>query len=175
MAAGRSKIESIHRGAKTGQGAKVLREGLAPLPSLQLYVPAIDTLEEICGWLGTFRERLRVAHTDERADLHKSRAASDVIDTIRKVAAGMSLITPAMVARLVSRGHDREHMRDSLSPREREVLQLLADGIASRQIAQRLGISYSTVRTHIRSISEKLGTKSKVNTVVTARDLELVN
>ena len=55
------------------------------------------------------------------------------------------------------------------------LLQLLADGIASRQIAQRLGISYSTVRTHIRSISEKLGTKSKVNTVVTARDLELVN
>src|SRR2546429_10032630 len=69
MAAGRSKIESIHRGAKTGQGAKVLREGLAPLPSLQLYVPAIDTLEEICGWLGTFRERLRVAHTDERPDV----------------------------------------------------------------------------------------------------------
>ena len=69
MAAGRSKIESIHRGAKTGQGAKVLREGLAPLPSLELYVPAIDTLEEICGWLGTFRERLRVAHTDERPDV----------------------------------------------------------------------------------------------------------
>src|SRR3989442_15200562 len=69
MAAGRSNIESIHRGAKTGRGAKVLREGLAPSPSLQLYVPAIDTLEEICGWLGTFRERLRMAHIDERADV----------------------------------------------------------------------------------------------------------
>jgi DNA-binding NarL/FixJ family response regulator len=119
--------------------------------------------------------RLAAVEAGASAYLHKSSPASDVIDTIRKVAAGMSLITPAMVARLVSRGHDREHMRDSLSPREREVLQLLADGMASRQIAQRLGISYSTVRTHIRSISEKLGTKSKVNTVVTARDLELVN
>src|SRR3989442_2290116 len=69
MAAGRSRVESIHRGAKTGRGAKVLREGLAPLPSFPLYVPAIDTLEEICGWLGTFRERLRMAHTDERADV----------------------------------------------------------------------------------------------------------
>src|SRR2546429_8750912 len=69
MAAGRSKFKSIRRGAMTGQGAKVLREGLAPLPSLQLYVPAIDTLEEICGWLGTFRERLRMAHIDERADV----------------------------------------------------------------------------------------------------------
>ena len=69
MAAGRSRVESIHRGAKTGQGAKVLREGLAPLPSFPLYVPAIDTLEEICGWLGTFRERLRMAHIDQRADV----------------------------------------------------------------------------------------------------------
>src|SRR3989442_12365635 len=66
MAAGRSRVESIHRGAKTGRGAKVLREGLAPLPSFPLYVPAIDSLEEICGWLGTFRERLRVARVDER-------------------------------------------------------------------------------------------------------------
>ncbi len=66
MAAGRSSLVSIRRGATTGQGAKVLREGLAPSPSFDLYVPAIDTLEEICGWLGTFRERLRLARTDER-------------------------------------------------------------------------------------------------------------
>ena len=66
-------------------------------------------------------------------------------------------------------------MQESLSPREREVLQLLADGIATRQIARQLGISYSTVRTHMRSISAKLGTKSMVSTVVTARELELVN
>ena len=50
----------------TGQGAKVRREGLAPLPSLEVYVPAIDSLEEICGWLGTFRERLRLARVEER-------------------------------------------------------------------------------------------------------------
>ena len=66
-------------------------------------------------------------------------------------------------------------MQESLSPREREVLQLLADGIATRQIARQLAISYSTVRTHMRSISAKLGTKSMVSAVVTARELELVN
>jgi hypothetical protein len=33
---------------------------------LQVYVPAIDSLEEICGWLGTFRERLRLARVEER-------------------------------------------------------------------------------------------------------------
>ena len=66
MAAGSSRINSNHRGATTGQGAKVRREGLAPLPSLQVYVPGVDSLEEICGWLGTFKERLRLARTDDR-------------------------------------------------------------------------------------------------------------
>ena len=66
MAAGRSGLSSrTSRGAHTGQGAEIRREGLAPLPSLELFVPAIDSLEEICGWLGTFRERLRLAHEEE--------------------------------------------------------------------------------------------------------------
>src|SRR2546430_16544388 len=66
MAAARSRIISLHRGVTSGQGAKSGREGLAPLPFPGVHVPAIDSLEEICGWLGTFRERLRVARVDER-------------------------------------------------------------------------------------------------------------
>jgi len=66
MAAGRSRIEPAHRGASTGQGAEARREGQAPLPSMGAYVQAIDGLEEICGWLGTFRERLRIAHVEEQ-------------------------------------------------------------------------------------------------------------
>ncbi len=119
--------------------------------------------------------RLAAVEAGASAYLHKSRPAVEVIVTVRKVAQGISLITPSMIADLVSRGKDREHMRDSLSPRERGVLQLMADGTSTRQIADQLGISYSTVRTHVRSISTKLGAKSMVNAVVTARALELVN
>ena len=118
--------------------------------------------------------RLAAVEAGASAYLHKSSAASEVIASIRKVAQGMSLITPTMIAKLVSTGKDREHRRESLSPREREVLQLIADGVGTRRIAQQLGVSYSTVRTHLRSISAKLGTHSLVNTVVTARELELV-
>ena len=67
MAAGGSKVRSkTSRGAHTGQGASVQREDAAPLPFLDVYVPAIESLEEISGWLGTFRERLRVARTEDR-------------------------------------------------------------------------------------------------------------
>jgi hypothetical protein len=67
VAAGGSRFSSSNRrGANTGRGAKVRREGLAPLPNFEQYVPTIDSLEEICSWLGTFRERLRLARADER-------------------------------------------------------------------------------------------------------------
>jgi len=46
MAAGGSKVRSNSRGATTGQGAKVQREGQAPLPHLEVYVPAIESLDE---------------------------------------------------------------------------------------------------------------------------------
>lgn len=109
------------------------------------------------------------------AYLHKSAAAETVIKAVRDVAHGASLITPATIAQLVTNGRDREHVRESLSHREREVLQLMAEGMPTRKIAQHLGISYSTVRTHVRSISTKLSARSMVNAVVTARELELVN
>lgn len=108
------------------------------------------------------------------AYLHKSTPGAEVVHAIREVARGASLFTPAAIAQLVARGRDRDHVRESLSPREIEVLQLLADGIATRDIGKKLGISYSTVRTHVRAISHKLGTRSMVSTVVTARELELV-
>jgi len=66
MAAGGSRFHTLNRGATTGQGAATSTEGKAPSLPIELYVPGIDSLEEICGWLGTFRERLRQARADER-------------------------------------------------------------------------------------------------------------
>src|SRR5207237_8869277 len=110
-----------------------------------------------------------------KAVLPKVGPGAGVIAAGRQGGGGVRLNTAAMVGRLVGQGHETEHMRESLSAREREVLQLMADGVGTRRIAQQLGISYSTVRTHIRSIGHKLGVRSMVNAVVTARELELVN
>lgn len=123
---------------------------------------------------GSDDARLAAVEAGASAYVLKSDPASDVLDAVRKAADGISMISPTAVARLVSKGRDRARMRDSLSPREREVLQLMADGVATREIGRRLGVSYATVRTHIRSIGGKLGTHSLVNAVVTARNLELV-
>lgn len=118
--------------------------------------------------------RLAAVEAGAGAYLHKSATASAVLDAIRRVAAGDMLITPPLVADLISHGKERMAIRESLSPRELEVLQLVAVGVHMREIAERLGISYTTVRTHVRSISAKLGATSMLQSVVIARELDLV-
>jgi two-component system response regulator DevR len=107
--------------------------------------------------------------------IHKSRAASEVVDSIRKVAAGGTLITPSAIATLINRRRQMDSQRESLTAREKEVLRLMAEGVSSRDIASKLGISYATVRTHIRSLDAKLGVHSKVQAIVKARELALID
>jgi DNA-binding NarL/FixJ family response regulator len=107
--------------------------------------------------------------------IHKSKAAGEVVDAIRKVAAGGTLITPNSIAALLNRRRETDTQRESLTPREKEVLRLMAEGLASRDIADKLGISYATVRTHIRSLDAKLGVHSKVQAIVKARELALID
>lgn len=119
--------------------------------------------------------RLAAIEAGASAYLHKSAPASEVIEAVRRVAAGTSLITPSMIAATLKRSSGREAVRDSLTAREREVLQLMSDGVPSREIAHQLGVGYSTIRSHVRSINSKLGAHSMLNAVVEARAMELVD
>jgi DNA-binding NarL/FixJ family response regulator len=106
--------------------------------------------------------------------IHKSRAAAEVVDAIRVVASGGTLITPRTIATLLNKRREMDSQLESLTAREKEVLRLVAEGISSRAIADRLGISYTTVRTHIRSLGSKLGVHSKLEAIVKARELALI-
>jgi len=157
-------VMDFHLGDGTGRDAALaMRDGF---PNLRFVFLSRD---------GSDDARFAAIEAGASAYVLKTDPAANVMDAVRNAAQGISMISPVAIARLVSKGRDRDHMRVSLSPRERDVLQLMAEGVATREIAQRLGISYSTVRTHIRSISTKLGARSMVHAVVTARELELVN
>ena len=118
--------------------------------------------------------RFAALESGASAFIHKSRAASEVLDAIRVVAAGGTLITPRTIAALVSKRRSMDLRLESLTSREKEVLRLMAEGISSRDIASRLGISYTTVRTHIRSLGAKLGVHSKLEAILKARELALI-
>jgi DNA-binding NarL/FixJ family response regulator len=118
--------------------------------------------------------RVAAVEAGAGAFVHKSRAASDLIEAVRQVGKGASLISPSMIASLLSRNGQLGVKRDSLTAREREVLRLMAEGASSREIADRLGISYATVRSHIRSFDTKLGVHSKIEAVAAAREMNII-
>jgi DNA-binding NarL/FixJ family response regulator len=76
-------------------------------------------------------------------------------DAIRRVAAGGTVIDPEVVARLLGRRQDHEALAE-LTPREREVLALMAEGHSNTAIGERLFIGQKTVETHIGTIFSKL-------------------
>jgi two-component system nitrate/nitrite response regulator NarL len=101
----------------------------------------------------------------------KEAPLEDLLRAVREVAAGRQYVDPVLAGTLaVSRG-ERE---PQLTPREREVLRLLAEGLANEEIGRRLFISPETVRTHVRKAMLKLGADTRTQAVAKALRQHLI-
>jgi DNA-binding NarL/FixJ family response regulator len=102
----------------------------------------------------------------------KSRSLDELTAAVRAAASGESVISPEMLARLLPRLQRNGRTRhNDLTEREREVLDLLADGLSNAAIAERLFVSVHTVRNHIANLSAKLGAHSKLEVLsIAVRD-----
>ncbi|MFJ8895024.1 response regulator [Leifsonia sp. NPDC102414] len=100
--------------------------------------------------------------------LLKDAPPGDLIAAIRSAAAGESALAPAIAGRLMER---LRSPRVSLSAREIEVLQLVADGASNAEIARRLFVTDTTVKSHLVHVFSKLGVASRTAAVSTARSL----
>jgi DNA-binding NarL/FixJ family response regulator len=99
--------------------------------------------------------------------LLKDSSAEDVVRGIRAAAAGGAPLDPH-AARLLLEAKDAPDPLEGISPREREVFALLLDGLANKVIAQRLGISEKTVKTHLTSIFRRIDVTDRVQAVLWA-------
>jgi DNA-binding NarL/FixJ family response regulator len=90
----------------------------------------------------------------------------DLVRAVERVAAGDAYVDPVLAGILVS-GHVTDRL-PALTQREREVLRLLADGLANEEIGKRLHISPETVRTHVRKAMTKLEADTRTQAVATA-------
>lgn len=118
--------------------------------------------------------RLRALEAGAMGFIHKSEAATAIVSAIRAVASGYTLFTPAEVASLLSFRRQATTF-DGLTNRETEVLRLIRSGNSNREISARLGISYATVRVHLRAIESKLGAHNKLEALARARELGLLD
>jgi DNA-binding NarL/FixJ family response regulator len=107
---------------------------------------------------------------------------SQLVDAIRVVAAGEALLAPSVTRRLLDRFADTltdtngapPPGLDSLTERELEVLKLLAQGLSNAELADRLFLSETTVKSHISSVLRKLQLRDRVQAVVLAYEAGLV-
>jgi len=107
---------------------------------------------------------------------------AQLVEAIRVVARGEALLAPTVTRRLLDRfAHTLPGPPDppppelaSLTEREREVLGLLAGGLSNAELAERLFLSETTVKTHVSSILRKLGLRDRVQAVVLAYQAGLV-
>ena len=103
-----------------------------------------------------------------------------LVEAIRVVAAGDALLAPSVTRRLLDRfardftpSSDCASL-DELTGREREILTLVAQGLSNAEIAERLVVGESTVKTHVSSILRKLQLRDRVQAVIAAYDAGLV-
>lgn len=100
--------------------------------------------------------------------LLKDTPPPELLAAVRSAAAGDSVLSPAIASKLMTRVRKPE---TSLSPREIEVLKLVASGKSNREIGKELFLSETTVKSHLVHIFGKLGVKSRTSAVARAREL----
>lgn len=109
--------------------------------------------------------------------LTKDAGAQQIQDAIRTVQAGEALLDPAVQHRLIQRLRDPSPRRgssspkalpDGITPREADVLRLIAEGLSNAEIARSLVVSEATVKTHVNNIFSKAGLRDRAQAVVYA-------
>src|SRR3712207_2150683 len=154
-------------------------DGLNLVEDFSSSVPRMNTLV-----LSASLEPGRLARAVEAGAagvLHKSTPIKEIVEAVRRLKAGEALLSSSEIVemlRLIGRERQEEHdirrAIEQLTPREREVLQALAEGLESKEIAERLNITVETERTHMVNILHKLNVHSRLQALVIAARYGLV-
>ena len=116
-----------------------------------------------------------------RGFLFKTQPPVQIAEAIRQAASGRSVMPPGRVSEVLARRRERQQAedrarqeRDRLTSRELEILQMLAHGMATKEIASKLFLSVATVRWYVQQMIEKLEAHSKIEALARARELGLI-
>ena len=179
------------------EGVLICRERRPDVVVMDVRMPGMDGIEATSQLIGSGADGPRIlilttfdldayVYDALRAGasgfLLKDVTAERLFDAVRVIAAGDALLAPAITRRLISEFAHLRHTPDApsaaalaaLTPRETEVLRLVAEGLSNQEIAARLVVTEETVKTHVSRVLSKLGLRDRTQAVVTAYESGLV-
>jgi RNA polymerase sigma factor (sigma-70 family) len=195
----RSSDETIAVVGEAGDGRAAVQTAGSCRPDIVLMdvrMPALDGISATREILAASPEvKVAVLTTFEQDDyifgalsagasgfLLKRTKPEELIAAIHTIAAGDSLLSPSVTRRVIERmarqpvsDSSASERLDELTPREREVLELVARGLSNREIATAFVIEESTVKTHVKRILMKLRLRDRVQAVIFAYESGLTN
>ncbi|HWS44615.1 MAG TPA: response regulator transcription factor [Acidimicrobiia bacterium] len=175
--------------------AATAEEGLSRIPPTQPDVAIVDMRlpdgngVEVCRDVRSRDSRIQCLILTSFADdealfdsimagaagyLLKQIKGTDLVDAIRRVASGQSLLDPEVTARVLERlrkGPEEDERLARLTDQERKILDLIAEGLTNRQIAERIFLAEKTVKNYVSNLLAKLGMERRTEAAVFAARL----
>jgi len=186
-------ITVVGSAANGAEAVRLCREQQPDVVLMDVRMPTMDGVEatrQLAAEHSSARPRVLVLTTFD-LDQHvydalnagasgfllKDVTAERLFDAVRVIAAGEALLAPTVTRRLIgefARLLQQPDLLRMLTPRETEVLRLVAEGLSNLEIAERLVVSDETIKTHVSRILAKLGLRDRAQAVVAAYETGLV-
>jgi len=189
-------IEVVEEAADGHQAVRRARRALPEVVLMDVRMPELDGIAATAELLAAAPEAKVVILTTFEQDeyihgalragasgfLLKRTSPEELTAAVHRVAAGEALLSPSvtrrvidqMVSRPLPRGGEDPRLEE-LTPREREVLGLIARGLSNREIAAELVVEETTVKTHVKRVLTKLGVRDRVHAVILAYEAGVVS
>ncbi len=182
-AAGFQVVGQVGDGQAAIESARLLRPDLVLMDIIMPKMNGLEALRQIRSTLPDTKV-VMLTVSEEDSDLFeatklgasgyllKSLNADEFLEMLEGLVHGAAVMTRETTARLMRGFADladlQEPSPDRLSPRERELLQLVAEGLSNKAIGQRLSVSVNTVKYHMKNILQKLGAQNRTEAVMMA-------
>ncbi|HYP07285.1 MAG TPA: response regulator transcription factor [Bryobacteraceae bacterium] len=167
-------MEVVAEAANGREALEQFRNHRPDITLMDLQMPEMSGIDAIISIRGEFPDARIIVLTTYAGDVHVSRSIKagarayllkgllrkELVETIRAVHAGQKRLSPYIAAGVAEHSID-----EALTPREVEVLQLIAGGNANKEIAAQLSLSEETVKSHVRSILAKLEANDRTHAV----------
>jgi DNA-binding NarL/FixJ family response regulator len=167
-------MEMVAQAANGREAIQQFRKVRPDVTLMDVQMPELDGIEALIAIRNEFPDARVIVLTTYQGDVQAMRALKagahafllksllqqDMLDTIRDVHAGHKRIGPEIAEQLADHFND-----EALTPREVDVLRLIAQGNSNKEIADRLSMSQDTVKGHVKNILNKLGANDRTHAV----------